>query len=73
MLSTEYVFNFLLELLRHMSHGSPQVCELVWAFETAEVLGGDTPDFRRKMKMRWHRHDCVVRVERERKVEINRS
>ncbi len=70
MLRTKYVFNLFLELPGHMPHGSPQVCELVRAFAMAEVLGGDAPDFWRKVQMRghdwngsrhvWYRHENEV-------------
>ena len=51
MVSAKYFFNFFFELLRHMSHGSPEVGEIFWAFAVAEVLNGDAPKFIRKVQV----------------------
>ena len=54
MLRTKYVFNLFLELPGHMSHGSPQVCELVRAFAMADAAGGHAAAFWRKGQVRGH-------------------
>ena len=57
MLSSKDDFNFVSQLPRHMSHGSPQVCKLVRAFATAEILGDHTPNFWGEVQMRGHGWD----------------
>ena len=54
MLSTKDLFNFFFKLPGDMSHGSPEVCELVWTFVMAEVLGSNTPELWREVQMRVH-------------------
>ena len=55
MLRTIDFFNLLSKLFRHLSHGSSQVREVLWAFAMTQILNGETPKFRRKVKMRRHR------------------
>ena len=54
MFSTKDVFNFFFELPGHMSHSSPEVFKLVWAFAMAEIPCSDTPEFWGKVQMRGH-------------------